>query len=79
MNHLVQDGVLYHFFRQIDLYIDAQHKMLIPERSEQSLPPTHKRHLAQKSLGMAQFNRQRRQLTAEKLLVIRVKMRLNVF
>jgi len=51
MNHLVQDGVLYHFFRHIDPHVDTQHKILISERPEQPLPLPHKRHFAQEALS----------------------------
>lgn len=60
MDHLVQNRVLYHFFRQVDAHVDTQHKIFIPVAAEPALAFTHKSDLAQEALGMAQFDRQSR-------------------
>lgn len=56
VNHLMQNRILYHLFRQIELYIDAQHKMLVPIRAKQPLTPLDIGHLPQEAPGMAQLN-----------------------
>ena len=60
MNHLVQNGVLYQFFRQVNSNIYTQHKIFIFISPKQALPFAHKSDLTQESLGVAEFDRQGR-------------------
>ena len=79
MNHLVQDRVLHQVFRQVNPYIDAQHKILISVPAEEALPLAYKRHFSQESFRMTELNRQGRQRPIKILPVVLLKSRLYVF
>ena len=56
MNHLMQNRILYQFFRQVNSNIYTQYEIFIFVASEQALPFAYKRHLAQESFCMAEFD-----------------------
>ena len=53
MNHLMQDGIVQQFFRQVDTGIDTEHEVFIAESPEKTLFAAGIGYFAKKSLGMA--------------------------
>ena len=78
MNHLMEDGVLNEFFRQVNTGIDTQDEVLVAVSGKQALSTSSESHLAEEPLGMAESNRDGRKRTAEETGIILVKTGLDV-
>ena len=79
MNHLMKDGVLQEFFRQIKAGIDTQNEVgVLPIAEEEPLPTLDKSQFAEESTGIGEFNGDRRELSAKIACIILVKTGLYV-
>lgn len=78
MNHLMEDGVLNEFFRQVNTGINTQDEVLVAVSGKQALPTTSKSHLAKETFGVAESDGDGRKRTAEETGIILVKTGLDV-
>ncbi len=79
MDHLMKDGVLHEFFRQVNAGIDTQNEVgVVPIAEEEPLPTLDKSQFAQERTRMAQFDGNRRQLPAKEAGVVFVETGLYV-
>jgi len=78
MNHLMEDGVLNEFFRQVDARVDAENEVFVFITAKEALLAAGKGHLAEKTLGVAEFDGDKRKGTAEEAGVVLVKTGLDI-
>ena len=78
MNHLMEDGILNELLGHIKTGVDAEDKMVIGPRTEEPFAMFDEGEFAEESAGIGEFNRDRRQGTAEKAGIELIKTGLDV-
>ena len=78
MDHLMEDGVLDELFGQVKTGVNAKDEVVIGPRAEEPFAMFDKGEFAKERAGIGQFDRDRRQGTAEKAGVELVKTGLDV-
>ena len=78
MDHLMEDGVLDEVFRQINAGIDTQDEIFVAVTGEETLLAASEGHLAEKTLGMREFDGDRRQGIGKETGIVLVEARLYV-
>jgi len=78
MDHLMEDGVPDEFLGKVDAGVDAEDEVLVFIATEQTLFAAGKGHFAEKTLGVAEPDGDRRQGPAEEAGIVLVKTGLYV-
>jgi len=78
MNHLMKDGILDEFFRQVKTGVDAERETVVRPRAEEPFAVLDKSDLAEKRAGVGQLNGDGRKGTAEETGVVLVEAGLYV-
>ena len=78
MNHLMEDGILNEFFRQVNADVDAENEVLVAVAHKKALLAASEGHLAEKTFGMREFDGDRRKLRTKETGIELVKTRLYV-
>ena len=73
MNHLMKDCIPDEFFGKIETRVDPEFEVRIRPFSKEPLPALDESEFAEKSAGVTEFNRNRRQCAVEETDVILVK------
>ena len=78
MDHLMEDGVLDEGFRQVNTDVDTQDEIFVAVTREETLLAAGECDFAEKTLGMGEFNGNRRKGTTKETGVVLVKTGLYV-
>lgn len=78
VNHLMEDGILNEFFRQVNADVDAENEVLVAVAHKKALLAASEGHLAEKTLGMREFDGDRRQGIGKETGIVLVEARLYV-
>lgn len=78
MNHLMEDGILDEGLGQVDTDVDTENEVLVVHRTKEPRTTTCEGHFAEKTLGMREFDGDRRKLRGEETGIELVKTRLYV-